>query len=148
MSVREMSQRMDFGLQSLADRFGLIFMQWAIGLIYIWFGLLKFFPGLSPAELLAANTLDALAMGLLPKEGLLLGLATFEVLLGILLVIRVRSKLIIAALLLHMLGTFMPIVIFPDEVFSAPPFGFTIVGQYIMKNFVIIGAALVLYSKK
>ncbi|MCV9385537.1 doxx family protein [Reichenbachiella ulvae] len=148
MSVRELSQRMDFGLHSISERFGLLFMQWAIGLIYIWFGMLKFFPGLSPAEILAANTLDTLAMGLVSKDLLLRGLAIFEVLLGVLLITRIKSKLIIAALLMHMFGTFMPILIFPNEVFSAPPFGFTIVGQYIMKNFVIIGAALVLYPKR
>lgn len=41
-------------------------------------------------------------------------------------------------------GTFLPLVLLPDVVFTAIPYGLTVEGQYIIKNLVIIGAALVI----
>ncbi len=36
----------------------------SLGLVFLWFGFLKFFPGLSPAQDLAARTVDKLTFGL------------------------------------------------------------------------------------
>ena len=57
----------------------------SIGLTYLWFGLLKFFPGLSPAEDLAQNTIDTLSFGLIPAELSLIFLAIWETAIGLLL---------------------------------------------------------------
>ena len=43
-----------------------------------------------------------------------------------------------------MLGTLTPLVLFPDEVFNRIPFAPTLEGQYIIKNAVLISAAIVL----
>jgi hypothetical protein len=42
-----------------------------------------------------------------------------------------------------MLGTFTPLVLFPAETFTVFPFAPTLEGQYIIKNLVLIGAAMV-----
>jgi hypothetical protein len=42
-----------------------------------------------------------------------------------------------------MVGTFLPVVLLPDVVFATFPYGLTLEGQYIAKNLVVIGAALV-----
>ena len=42
-----------------------------------------------------------------------------------------------------MLGTLTPIVLFPHEVFTHVPYAPTLEGQYIIKNIVLIGAAMV-----
>ena len=47
-------------------------------------------------------------------------------------------------LFLQMPGTAMPLFILPEVVWSAFPFGLTLEGQYIVKNLVLIGSALVL----
>jgi hypothetical protein len=47
---------------------------------------------------------------------------------------------------LQMLGTFTPIVLLPNEVFTIFPYGLTLEGQYIIKNLVVISAGLVIGS--
>ncbi|SHJ53118.1 Uncharacterized membrane protein YkgB [Reichenbachiella agariperforans] len=148
MSVKELSNQIDLRLSDLSERYGMMLLESSIGLVYVWFGALKFPSGLSPAEVLAADTMDILTFHLLDKQGLLWGLASIEVLMGLLLLCRIQSKWVVLALLLHMLGTLSPVVLFPEVVFDRPPFGFSIVGQYIMKNVIIIAAALVIYAKK
>ena len=43
-------------------------------------------------------------------------------------------------------GTFLPLVLFPEVCFTNFPFGLTLEGQYIVKNLIIISAALVVGS--
>ncbi len=45
---------------------------------------------------------------------------------------------------MQMVGTFMPLVVLPDVVFQQIPYAPTMEGQYIIKNLVIISAALVI----
>jgi uncharacterized membrane protein YphA (DoxX/SURF4 family) len=125
-------------------RYGITFLRYSIGIIFIWFGGLKFFPGLSPAEQLAVSTIDLLTFGLIPPFTAQILLAFFEVTIGILLLIGKFLRLTIFLLLMQMAGTMSPIVLFPDLVFTQIPYALTIEGQYIFKNFVVISAALVI----
>jgi len=43
-----------------------------------------------------------------------------------------------------MIGTFTPVFLFPEEVFSTFPFALTLKGQYIIKNLVIMSAGIVI----
>jgi hypothetical protein len=43
-------------------------------------------------------------------------------------------------------GTFLPLVLLPEVCFTVIPFGLTLEGQYIVKNLVIIGSALVIVA--
>ncbi|UXP31233.1 doxx family protein [Reichenbachiella agarivorans] len=147
MSVKEISDRIDFRFHQLVDRYSLVLLELSIGLTYLWFGILKFFPSSSPAEVLAADTMEIMTFHLVNTGWLIKGLATWEVLIGLSLILRFRSKYVLYLLLVHMGGTLSPMIIFPEQIFVYPPFGFTLVGQYIMKNFIIISAALVIYSK-
>ena len=47
-----------------------------------------------------------------------------------------------------MVCTFTPLLFFPSVSFKYAPYGFTLVGQYIMKNIVIICAALIIWPHK
>lgn len=147
MSVKEISEKIDDRLFILADKYGMKLLESSIGVIYLWFGILKFFPNYSPAEALAADTLDLLTLHLFDKQILVWTLALAELLIGLALILKIKSKYVIWGLLVHMGGTFSPILFFPEQVFTHPPLGFSIVGQYIMKNLVIISAALVIYTK-
>jgi len=119
----------------------------SIGLIYIWFGILKFFPGASPAESLGSETVHILTLKLIPiKIGYIL-LAILEVSIGIGLFFEKFRRLFTILALNHMILTFSPLILFPEEVFAGP-FVFTIVGQYIMKNIVIIAALLIILPQK
>jgi len=115
-----------------------------IGIVYLWFGALKFFPHLSPAEELAKNTIHLLTLGLVPSKIGIILLASWESLLGIMFIANCCRKIAIWAALLHMACTFTPLFLFPEESFAQNTFSFTLLGQYIVKNLIIVGALLVL----
>jgi uncharacterized membrane protein YkgB len=120
----------------------------SLGLVYLWFGALKFFPGLSPAEQLAADTISVMTFGLIPANVSILLLAIWEVTVGILFISGRYRKQTIWLMLVHMLCTFTPLLFFPEVSFNDPPYGFSLVGQYIFKNIVLIAAALTLLANE
>ena len=79
------------------------FLAISLGLVYIWFGALKFFPGLSPAEQLAAETIGVMTFGLIPDQVSLILLAVWEVAVGVLFISGRYRKLTVWLMLLHML---------------------------------------------
>lgn len=119
-----------------------------IGILFLWFGGLKFFPGLSPAEGLASTTIEILTFHLLPDWMIMPGLATMEFALGLLLVFSKEFKLTFWLLLFHMCCTILPLFILTDVTFKSFPFQLTMEGQYIVKNIVIISAAFVLLFQR
>ncbi len=116
----------------------------SIGIVYLWFGTLKFFPGLSPAESLAKETLSRLTFGLVPTNITYCMLALWEITIGIFLILNFPKKLIIYIALLHILFTFTPLFLLAAASFTHVPYGLTLVGQYIIKNLIIFSALLYL----
>jgi len=116
----------------------------SIGIIYVWFGALKFYPNLSPADQLAKDTIYLITFGLIPNHIAIILLALWETLLGVVLIIGLWKRAAFYILVLHMVCTFVPLFFFRDISFTNSPYAFTLVGQYIMKNLIIIAAALVL----
>ena len=53
-------------------------------------------------------------------------------------------RLTLLLLFMQMPGTALPLLILPQVVWTAFPYGLTLEGQYIVKNLVLIGAGLVL----
>ncbi|MDO6605081.1 doxx family protein [Arenibacter palladensis] len=119
----------------------------SIGIIYLWFGLLKFFPGLSPADILAKQTISLLTFNSIPENIGILLLAIIEVAIGLCLIFKIQLKIVIIAALIHLVLTFIPVVFFPEISFSQAPFSLTLVGQYIIKNIVIISALFLIYPR-
>lgn len=115
-----------------------------LGLVYLWFGMLKFFSGLSPAEELAGATIDRLTFGLLSPDWSLPLLAIWESAIGVLLLSGLCRKCALTAALVHITLTFTPLFFFPEMCFTALPYGLTLVGQYIIKNVVFFGVMLAL----
>ena len=118
----------------------------SIGIIYCWFGLLKFFLGYSPAEQLAIATIRALTFKLLPDHVSLMLLAIFESAIGLLFIFKWFMRQALALMFMHMFFTFLPFLLFPSQTFAHIPYDFTLLGQYIMKNVIIISAGLVLWQ--
>jgi len=123
---------------------GIYLLRVSIGLIFIWFGALKFFPGMSPAEQLAGSSIEILSFGMVSAGVGLPILAVWECLIGVGMFVRRYMRFTILMLYVQMAGTFSPIVILPDIVFESIPFALTMEGQYIIKNVVVIAAALVI----
>jgi len=118
-------------------RYGIRLLRYSLGFIFIWFGALKPF-GLSPAQDLVSNTVY-----FVDPAWFIPVLGWWEVLIGVGLLFRPLIRPAIALLFLQMPGTFLPLVLLPEVCFTAFPLGLTMEGQYIIKNLILISAALV-----
>lgn len=137
--VKKHLDNLDNILVEWMTRYGLLVLRIGLGIVFFWFGALKFFPGLSPAEGLVRNTIYFIDPDLfLPV------LAAWETLIGIGLIWGKYMRLTLLLLFLQMPGTALPIIVLPEVVWTQFPFGLTLEGQYIIKNLVLIGAGLVL----
>ena len=124
-------------------RHGIALLRISLGIVFFWFGVLKFFPGLSPAQDLASRTIAILTFGVVQPHVAVPALAAWECLIGLGLIAGIWMRAILLLLFLQMLGTLTPIVLFPSEVFLRVPYAPTLEGQYIIKNLVLISAAIV-----
>lgn len=123
---------------------GVALLRVSLGIVFFWFGILKFFPSLSPAEDLAARTIQTLTFGIVPPEVSVPVLAVWEVLIGLGLITGKFMRATLLLLFVQMLGTVTPLFLFPGETFTQFPYAPTLEGQYIIKNVVLVSAALVL----
>lgn len=135
--------RIDLCIASVMKRWGIAALRWSLAVIFIWFGILK--PlGVSPAAPLVLQTVDWMPV-LSPNQWLAI-IGWWEVLIGVTFLFRRTLRIAIGLLALQMVGTFMPLVMLPDITFQpdAWPYAPTMEGQYIIKNLLIISAALVI----
>jgi uncharacterized membrane protein YphA (DoxX/SURF4 family) len=123
---------------------GVPLLRSSLGVIFLWFGVLKFFPGLSPAQSLAGSTIEVLTFGIIPSSTAVLLLAIWESLIGLGLISGKFLRGTLLLLWLQMLGTLTPLFIFPQLTFTAIPYAPTLEGQYIIKNLVLISAGIVI----
>jgi uncharacterized membrane protein YphA (DoxX/SURF4 family) len=142
--LREIFDRVDTFLTSWMARYGVLFLRLSLGVIFLWFGVLKFFPGLSPAEDLAARTIVRLTFGMISPQVALFVLAAWETLIGIGLLFGLYLRATLLLLWVQMLGTITPLFFFPNELFLVFPIAPTLEGQYIFKNIVLVSAGLVI----
>lgn len=137
-------QRVDRQATRWMARHGVTILRISLGVIFVWFGGLKFIPGSSPAEDLATRTIEYLSLGRIPSQVSLPLLAVWEVAIGVGLLSGVLLRTVLALMLLQMAGTLAPLAIFPNEVFLYVPYAPTLEGQYIIKNAVLISAGIVI----
>ena len=123
------------------DIIGVPFLRFGIGVVFLWFGLLKVFDLSPAAELLAATVYWWTPEVIVPAIGV------WEALIGLFFLIPRLTRVAIFLLAGQMPGTFLPLVLLPEVCWSEFPFALTLEGQYIVKNLVIIGAALVIGSR-
>lgn len=142
--MRNLYERFDARVASYLARYGIDLLRLSLGIVFFWFGVLKFFPGMSPAQELAARTIQVLTFGLMPSSVALPILAAWECLIGIGLIFGLYMRATLLLLVLQMMGTVTPIFFFPGEIFTVFPYAPTLEGQYIIKNLVLISASLVL----
>jgi uncharacterized membrane protein YphA (DoxX/SURF4 family) len=136
--------RIDRRITEWMAEHGLTLLRLALGVVFFWFGVLKFFPGASPAEALAGKTIETLTFGAIPESTALMILAVWESAIGIGLFIGRWMRAVLLLLFVQMLGTITPLFLFPAETWTIFPIAPTLEGQYIIKNVVIVSAAIVL----
>lgn len=135
--------RIDQTITGTMQRWGIPLVRISLGIVFIWFGALKFFPGLSPAEALAGRTISLITFGIVPPSVSLPVLALWECLIGLGFLIGRFQRATIFLLYLQMPGTLLPLILFPDATFTHFPYAPTLEGQYIIKNLVLISSAMV-----
>jgi len=113
----------------------------ALGIVYLHFGLLKFFPDLSPAEMLASQTIMHLSWNWLDARTAMVVLAIAETAIGLAFLFNAAPRWLAFVFLGHMIGTACPLFILPEVTFKIAPFAPTLEGQYILKNLVFVAAA-------
>ena len=133
----------DIRITSWMARHGVTVTRIALGIVFFWFGVIKFVPGWSPAADLAIRTIDRLTFGLVQAPLSLYVLAAWETLIGLGLLSGRFLRATLLLLFLQMPGTVLPLFFFPKETFIAFPQAPTLEGQYIIKNLVLVAAALV-----
>jgi len=134
--------RMDARIAEWMARYSVGMARVALGVVFLWFGALKFFPGLSDAAPLAGRTMSTLTLGYVPPHVAVPILAIWECAIGLGFLTGLFTRATILLLVLQLPGTFVPLVLFPAETWKQWPYAPTLEGQYIIKNLVVIAAGL------
>jgi uncharacterized membrane protein YkgB len=138
-SLQQLFDRIDTRVTAFMATYGVTLLRISMGIVFFWFGALKLVPDLSPAENLVRETIT-----FLPMNFFLPFLALWEMTIGLGFITGKFPRPTILLLFLQMPGTISPIFLRPDLVFTHFPYGLTLEGQYIIKNLVLISAALVI----
>ncbi|MFI9812929.1 DoxX family protein [Saccharothrix variisporea] len=149
-----MSATKDFSLETVPprrwDRFEGVLRQVAptalrgsIGLLFVWFGLLKV-AGQSPVADLVSATLPWV-----PRGFLLPALGAVEVVLGVALLVGKPRRATLVVTAAHLLGTFLVFVQAPALAWSdGNPLLLTATGEFVLKNLVLVCAVLLLLGSR
>jgi putative oxidoreductase len=116
----------------------------AVGLIFLGFGILKFFPGVSPAQELTEATTHILFLGLVPGGVALVMIASLECVIGICLLANRGMRLAVWLLAIEFVGILSPLILLPARLFAGPHHAPTLEGQYVLKDIILVAAALVI----
>ena len=133
---------LDRRISAIMARYGTLAVRVSFGIIFIWFGILKPLGVSSAAPLVRATVPWLPFFGVDAWVGII---GWWEVAIGVCFLFHKTIRVAIALLFLQMVGTFLPLILLPEVAFQAGriPWGPTLEGQYIIKNLMIISAALV-----
>jgi uncharacterized membrane protein YphA (DoxX/SURF4 family) len=116
----------------------------SLGVVFLGFGSLKFFPGASPAEALAARTLDTLSLGLVSGRQAVVLTAVAECFIGVTLISGKLLKVGLLVLAGSLVGIMSPLVLFFGDMFPGTP---TLEAQYVFKDIVLVAGGLVVAAR-
>ena len=120
------------------NRYGRLFLRISLAVVFIWFGILKPLGlGLSAAAELVRRTVYWL-----PPDFFIPLLGWWEVAIGVGLLFRPLIRVALFLLFLQMPGTVLPLFLLPEVCFTQIPFAPTLEGQYIIKNLILLSAAI------
>lgn len=126
------------------QRYNIALLRISMGAVIFGFGILKYFPGISPAEDLVMATTQLLTFELLPGRVALVLFATVECCIGLSLITGWGMRASIYLLALWVVGILSPVVLLPERLFSGPYHAPTLEGQYVLKDVILLTATLVI----
>lgn len=134
--------RVDRVLVPSLRRWGIPALRLSLAVVFVWFGLLKV-VGPSPVVDLVASTVYWV-----DPAWFVPALGVVELLVGVGLAVRRWLRLVLLVLTAQMLGTFLVFLVLPDIAFSGGnPLQLTVEGEFVVKNLVLLSAALVVGSR-
>lgn len=122
----------------------LLLLRLSLGAVFLGFGVLKLFPGVSPAQNLVETTTSILTFGLIPGSVALVGVAALECAIGLCLISGRAMRPAIYLLSIELVGILSPLILLPSRMFSGPHHAPTLEGQYVLKDIIVVAATLVL----
>jgi len=123
---------------------GIAVLRISVGVVYLGFGVLKYFPGVSPAEDLVRATTEVLTLGLIPGGVSIVAVATLECFIGACLISGRLMRLAIWLLAVQFVGILSPLALSPGRLFAGPYGAPTLEGQYVLKDVILVAAGVVI----
>ena len=137
-SVRASWSRLDEKMIKLMSAYGIHMIRYSLGVVFIWFGLLKVAAVSPVADLVAKIVYWA------PPNFFVPFLGTWEVAVGLGLLFGVALRLTLFLFWLQLSGTFLVLVLRPDIAFQGGnPLLLTVEGEFVVKNIVLIASGIV-----
>ncbi|HEY5261122.1 MAG TPA: DoxX family protein [Solirubrobacteraceae bacterium] len=118
----------------------------AVGAIFLGFGILKYFPGVSPAQSIVEATTHILFLGVIPGDVAIKMIATLECFIGICLLLNRWMRLAVWLLAIEFVGILAPIFLLSGRLFTGPHHAPNLLGQYCLKDIILVTAALVIVA--
>jgi uncharacterized membrane protein YkgB len=140
--------RLDALITTWLVRHSLTLLRLSLGFVFLAFGVLKFFPGVSPAEGISEKAAVALTFGMVPADAGRILVAIMETAIGLSLLSGRYLRFGIVLLVGAMIGVMSPLLLFPGELFSGDYNAPTLEGQYVVKDVVLLTATLVVALKE
>lgn len=115
-------------------------LECALAAIYFWFGVLKLFPAVSPAEDLVGQTIQVLTAHQVPFRAGVVTVGLFEIGLAWCLWWFPGRRWVLGLTFAHLCATFVPFAVVPELLLGHTPGSLTLAGQYIVKNLVLLAS--------
>ncbi len=138
--------RIDTRINNWLVAYSILLLRIGLGVVFLGFGLLKFFPGISPIEDLATRTTGVLTLGMITGHNAMDFVAGLECIIGVCFISGRFLRVGVWLMAAQMVGAMSPLVIFPGELFAGPYHAPTLAAQYIIKDVILVAAGMVIAS--
>lgn len=142
----ERFDRLDTSINRWLVSNSIVILRVCMGLVFLGFGILKFFPGISPIEDLATRTTAILTLGLLSGHSAMDFVAGLECIIGVCFLSGRFLRVGVWLMAAQMIGAMSPLVLFPGELFPGSLHTPSLAAQYILKDIILVAAGMVIAS--
>src|ERR671911_283394 len=139
-SVSRRLMRLDRAARQFLGRVGPSLLRLSLGIVFVWFGLLK---------VLSASAVGGLVATTVPFESswFVPVLGAVEVVIGLAFATGRFVRAMLPLFVLHLAGTFLVLIVLPEVAFENDnPLMLSVVGEFVVKNLVLLSAGLVVAS--
>lgn len=141
LRLRRLLVAADRAAVGFMERHGIAALRVALAIVFIWFGVLKVVDR-SPVEDIVKETIF-----FLPGDPSFRLLGCLEIAIGVGLLVPVALRLTLLVFWAQMVGTFLTLFVLPDRSFQGGnPLLLGVLGEFVVKNLVLISAGLVIYA--